>query len=353
MKKLRNAAFVDESVYARSNNRDKSLINTLALFVPVSSIIAGLAFYYGIVFILDSQILGIVVGFLAFFALYQHDRTLLDTYNNNKIIGRVALSVIIALVLATPYKVQVSKDSLVEKIQQENHEYNSKIDSQLMVELQYVEEQEAALNAKVTEAGKQFDRTGKAQELTEARRERKAFLEKKPAIVDDLTQMYEVRKKEPDTSNIALAGYYLNNMFDSSSPAEMFLNIFLFVTMLFVESMPAFVRLLLTGGDYLRIKEHLEQIAVKSDNKMWELDNQLLNNPNGFSHLPHILAQREVYKMLKTEAQSDFKNAEDLITLLQKANMIQKPPQKEQSPPKASKNGQASEDEFPEFEYQN
>lgn len=347
MKKLRNLAFIDESVYERSSNRDKSLINTLALFVPISSLIAGLAFYYGIVFLIESQLVGIIVGFLVTYALFQHDRTLLDTFNNYKIIARVLLSIVIALVMAIPYKVHLSRESLTKQIQAEAAKYNADIEGQYAGDKSMIYYEEKELDAKITEAAEIYDRTGRSQQLVEARRERDKFLETKDERLAAIDEIYAGVKQDAEVSNAALAGVYLNNMFNTSSPSEMFINLFVFVMLLFLESMPAFSRLLLSNGDYLRIKEHLERIAIKADKSMWELDEQLMGE-DGVQDLATILARREVYKVLKNEAKQDFTNTDDLIALMQKAEKLKRK-QHEKEQPHASKG--KKEQDFPEFEY--
>ncbi|MEO1263853.1 MAG: hypothetical protein AAFZ15_33920 [Bacteroidota bacterium] len=339
---FRKISFIDESIFSRVSNRDRALINILALFVPLSSLIAGFAFFFGVMFILGSKFLGIVVGFLITFALYHHDRTLLDTYSMEKIIGRVIFSILIALIMAIPYKVNLSQNSITQKIEQEVEEFNNVIDAELLAEEKIIFQQEEELNSKVTEAGEYYDRTGKSQRLIEARRERDAFLEKKELVLESLRDTYSSRKREADISNTALAGYYLKNMFSTSSPTELFINLFVFALLLCMESMPAIMRILLNNGEYIRIKEHLEKISKRADEKIWSIDEKLLSE-NGISNLPELLGTREVWKIMKSESKNDFSNSEELIALLQKANLLKKQPvlQKVQQ-----------EEEFPNFEYE-
>ncbi len=334
--------FLDQSIFDRVSNRDKSFIYVLLLFIPLSAFIAGYSFYYGVRFVLGSTFIGIVVGSLIGFATYQHDRTMLDTFSMEKIIGRVVFSIMIALIMAIPYKIKLSGDSLTMKIQQEVIEYNNAINTELLIEEQKIYLQEEELNAKVTAAGEYYDRTGKSQRLVEARRERDAFLVKKEAVLQSLRDNYESRKREADLSNTALAGYYLKNMFSTSSPSELFINLFVFALLLCLESMPAIVRILLNNGDYVRIKEHLEKIAMKADDNIWQLD-ELLLSANGIANLPQLLAEREVWKIMKSEAKNDFSNSDELIEILRKANMLQLQP--------AQNNATPDNEEFPSFDY--
>lgn len=249
--------------------------------------------------------------------------------------------------MAIPYKVHLSSDTLTLKIQQEITELNNDVNAELLAEEQLIYEQEEKLMAKVTKASGTYDATGKTQQLTDARRELKSFQEKKDIILESLRQNFESKKKEADLSRISMAGYYLKNMFNTDSPAELFINLFVFVLLLCLESMPALIRLLLNDGDYIRIKEHLEKVAQKADENMWKLDKLLLTE-GGLAHLPQILAEREVWKIMKDQGKKDFENSSELIALMNQAGML----------PTASKEASnaapiQNEEQHPNFSYQN
>ena len=92
MKSLRKNSHVDEQAYEQSSKRDKSLINIMALFTPVSAIIAGFAVYYSINYLTEAWFIAMIFGALAGTAFYYHDTTLLGEFNKNVIYGRIFVS---------------------------------------------------------------------------------------------------------------------------------------------------------------------------------------------------------------------------------------------------------------------
>jgi len=348
MKILREKIHVTEAAYNQAEPRDKSLIDILALFTPISAMLVGFAIYYCIYFLLQVWPIAFVMGVCATIAFYYHDTTLLGTFKKSAIYVRLIFSFMLIIFVSIPIKMNMTGIEHIEaKITQAKKEV---IENEVKVEIEKLDLEQKRLDRAITIASRNFDRTGKMQELSDARRNLKNFLIKRTNKIQNLTEAANAKKAEIKVTRTQLVGYYAVKMFDSSSPSEMIINIIVLILALLFETLPVLTRMGLEGGHFMRAKEHIETLSVQADEQIWDVDKELLSK-NGLKHLPELLLKRGVKTELKKQFRGGFgEDTDKLIALAKAAKLLQDP--KPAPAPKATKRkDEELEDEIPEYEY--
>lgn len=359
MKSLRKNIHVDEVAFEQSTNRDKSLINILALFTPVSAFIAGFAVYYSINYLTEAWFIAMIFGGLAGIAFYYHDTTLLGEFKKGVIYARILVSAFLIFVLMVPVKIDIiGEEKIIQEITQITTEHNNLIENDFLKAKASIESKEEELQRKVTAAGGEFDRTKKAQKLVEARRERDAFIAKKEALIEEQRIHFDAMKVEPRTTKTDIASYYFQNMFNSDNPSETFINLFILVMALLFETMPVFIRVGLNGGTYMELKEDSEAFAAKTRKNKREIKSKLLTE-DGLEDITELLEEYGAWSELEKGAKTDFSDPEQLKKMVNMVQEIKARKKAEEEPPIEKKdlsqqNGKPKdkEEDYTDFDYE-
>lgn len=338
MKFLRKNIHVDEVAFEQSGDRDKSLINILALFTPVSAFIAGFAVYFSISYLTEARFIAMLFGGLGGIAFYYHDTTLLGEFKKTVIYARILVSAFLVFVLMVPVKIDIiGEEKLVQEITQITKEKNNKIENDFLRAKVKIESKEEELQRKVTAAGEKYDRTGKSQKLVEARRERDAFTAKKEDLIAEQRTHFDAMKVEPKTTKTDIASYYFVNMFNSDNASETFINLFILVMTLLFETMPVFIRVGLNGGTYMEIKEDSEAFAAKTRRNKREIKTKLLTE-EGLEDISELLEEYGAWSELERGAKLDFSDPEQLRRMMEIVKQIKDRKEAEKQPPPPEEN---------------
>ena len=359
MKSLRKNIHVDEVAFEQSRNRDKSLINILALFTPVSAFIAGFAVYYSISYLTEAWFLAVIFGGLAGIAFYYHDTTLLGEFKKGVIYARILVSAFLVFVLMVPVKIDIiGEEKIIQEIEQITTTHNNEVENDFLIAKTVIEGKEETLQSKITQAGGEYDRTGKSQTLVEARRGLAAFQAKKEGLITEQRVYYDGLKVEPRTTKIDIASYYFQNMFNSDNSSETFINLFILVMALLFETMPVFIRVGLNGGTYMEIKEDSEAFAAKTRKNKREIKSKLLTE-EGLEDITELLEEYGAWSELEKGAKTDFSDPEQLKKMVKMVQEIKARKKAAEAPPVEvrAKNQQNSKPEkkkedYADFDYE-
>lgn len=336
---LRKLIFVDEKIFMKLIGRHRNLINIMALLTPISALVAGYILYYATYFLLESLFLSILVGGLGCTVLFLHDSTLLEEFRKSRIYGRIVASVLMALVIIIPLKVDMLEEQLIDQVNTEVVLYNASIDEELLaLEMQLLEE-EKEIDLLIAEAAKKYAETGSKQELIDARRTQRKFLANKERILSAKRTACEARKRTVETSKLDLAGYYFFNMFNTEASTAVFLNLFIFIGFLGLEASPAIFRLLLEESEYLLEKVHQQGIEQGYSNELRAKEVEIMATYGDLKKAAPIIKEHMAMEILKEGLQKGFSNSNRLQEIL--AQM--------QAPPKEEK----VDDDLPELNYTN
>lgn len=359
MKSLRKNIHVDEVAFEQSRNRDKSLINILALFTPVSAFIAGFAVYYSISYLTEAWFLAVIFGGLAGIAFYYHDTTLLGEFKKGVIYARILVSAFLVFVLMVPVKIDIiGEEKIIQEIEQITTTHNNEVENDFLIAKTVIEGKEETLQSKITQAGGEYDRTGKSQTLVEARRGLAAFQAKKEGLITEQRVYYDGLKVEPRTTKIDIASYYFQNMFNSDNSSETFINLFILVMALLFETMPVFIRVGLNGGTYMEIKEDSEAFAAKTRKNKREIKSKLLTE-EGLEDITELLEEYGAWSELEKGAKTGFSDPEQLKKMVKMVQEIKARKKAAEAPPVEvrAKNQQNSKPEkkkedYADFDYE-
>ncbi len=354
MRFLRDAIHVDETAYQLADPRDKSLINIMALFTPISAGIVGYAIYYCIIFLTDYFFVSAILGVLASIAFYYHDTTLLGTFKRSAIYVRLIFSFLLIAFVSIPIKMDlVGEDVIKQKLTEINQVDNERFEKELYRQKQEIYNEHKAIKEKVIRAAEQYDRTGKAQQLSDARRLEAMFLETKDERIQALEKSAEMKMTKLTTSRVELAGYYAVNMFDLSSPSELLINMIVLVLALLFETLPVLVRMGIEGGHFMRAKEHIENLSKKADEGIWEVDQELMEE-EGIENLTELLLKRALKGEMKNQLRKNFSDTKNLVDLAEQVKGLkstngQQPPSDTNGESNGNKNSDGGD--IPEFKY--
>ena len=346
----------DNDVYETCKGRDKNIINTMALFTPVSSFIAGYAVYYCINYFASVRLIAIFLGLLIGIGFYNHDSSLLGEFKRGSIYGRLVISFFLVFILMVPVKVDMmGEDVVISKMAEETEEHNLEIHKEFLAKKGEIEAREESFRAKVTTAGKNFDLTGKSQQLIDARRELKAFESRKKTSIEELELHYDGMKKEPKTSKTSIASYYFLNMFNTDDYEELFFDLLILILALLLETSPVLLRVVLNDGEYMRKKEEAIEYNNRINDKRRKLKEKLLST-DGLFEIANIVAQISFWKEIGNEANKDFSDPKKVTALIEKRKEIF--PDEMDVRAKSDKNHiqngnkpDNDDDDFPELEY--
>lgn len=347
MKTLREKIHVNESTYQNAQPRDKSLINILALFTPISAGMVGFAVFYCIYFLISYWLIAVTLGVCATTAFYYHDTTLLGTFKKSTIYARLIFSFMLIIIVAIPLKMNMVGIDNIEKKMKNN--VFAEIERVAALEIEKIEDEQRVREEAILDAAEVYDRTkGGKQKLIDARRLKKEFLETKDKRLQDIRDRIEKKKNETEISRTELTGYYATNMFSSNSPAEMIINMIVLILALLFETLPVFVRIAIEDGHFMRDKEHIERYSIKADSMLWSVDEEIFAQ-DGIENFAELILKRSVYGELKNQIKNGYGSPETLIKLAKEANMMKDKPQQE--PVDDEPKHQQDEDEIPEYEY--
>lgn len=345
MKRLRFFAGINEKLFQESNLKDKKLMNMLSLMIPISAIIAGLAFYTFVKFFTESFVLATFVGTIIFLVFLWHDQSLMSTDKLGQIYGRILGSLAIACFITIPFKANQMHDVITEKIIHETELENADVRKVMLDKIEAIEEEGQKINEKMTEASRnrQYD----SQVFYDTRREQQAFNETKAQRIEDIKNTYEAMMKKPEVSKFDILGHYANNMFSKDSPSELFINLAIIVFLIFLEASPAIVRLTVEGGEYMKKRDHIDALRKMINEKIRVLETKMIQEDK---NIPEIAFQIAILKEKLRLLENHFENLHEIIQLVNTVEMI-----KQEKTPESSKNGQhkpePDEDEVPEFQF--
>ncbi|MEL6943728.1 MAG: hypothetical protein AAFO82_13760 [Bacteroidota bacterium] len=355
---------INPSIFSRLGASEKNLITILALSIPLSVIFTAFVFYYFFHFITEMTLISLVLGgFLAAF-LFLHDSTMMGENGRTRAVARLVISAIIAVIAAIPLKVKFLGDSLSENYVATVNEYNSKIDEEIYDAQQHIRDEEERIYAAIKIASANYDKTGKLQELIEAKRIRDTFLVHKQEELQKVADLYLPKKKSLEPSKMDIASYFFTNMFNTASPKEMFGNLLIFVLLLFVEALPAGVRLKLEDGKYLSKIAHQKKMKDRTDDEVEQLEVSMLDLDK-IEDLDGKLDEVSIWKEMEKASESGFQDTDKLKALVKAYKDAKNPPPpSEPAPVPASPTPQpivptnanptpvnASANGFPEFDY--
>ena len=173
--KLLNWIHVNPAIVKRLDAGEKNLITILALSVPVSSVVAGIVFFYSIQLLLESNFLAFIVSLFLASLLFLHDSTLLSEVGTGRAVFRLFLSAMIALIVAIPLKIKFMGDAIEAHYLADIEAHNNAVNTDLMEAKEAIYAEGAAMDDAIVKAGEKFDRTRKGQAITELHRKRDAF----------------------------------------------------------------------------------------------------------------------------------------------------------------------------------
>lgn len=317
MKKLRNAIGVIDRIYQNCSITDQKYINMLALTIPVSAILAGGAFYYFVLFFSESKLLSSIVGIICFFLAYWQGQSLLNSESEGQVYGRIVASLLIALFITIPYKTTQMHDSIVEKIRQGVEGQNSDVLLQMNASIETIEEEGGRLNQEMVEASR--NRNFDPQPFYDARRALNDFNKTKQKRIDDIRTAYNGKIATAEITKFDVIGYYVKVMFSMENPSELFVNLALFVFLLFIEALPAFIRLALTKGSYIEERDHYFSLKRMVKESIRVLEKKIMHNDKD---IVQDVVQMEIVKEKYKQVDNGFDDPEKLIHLAQMANTV-------------------------------
>jgi hypothetical protein len=322
MKKLLKTLGVNQKIYNRLDDGEKSLIKILALTVPVSAMVTGLVFYYAIDLLMDNILVsatgGIFIGLFAFL----HDSTMLSEKGIERACFRLVLSLLFAIIMAVPVKVKLMGDTINKVYANKIEKQNRHVDSDLLKAKEVIFKEEQAINSELAAAGKRYDQNNKnTQQLTELRRKKKSFLAQKEMKIQELEKLFEAKKKPIEASKIQLCAFFYKNFFSGdSSPEESLYNGMILIILLMFESLPAIIRLKLDSGEYLKKVDHRNMMTRKVGLKRERLETQIYNGEVDSENLEEAFNSLDLLKELEIASQDD--SSQNRGALIEKAKQI-------------------------------
>ena len=316
MKKLIKTIGVNEKIYNRLDEGEKSLIKILALTIPISAIVTGLVFFYAIDLLLNSTFIAAIGGLLIGLLTYLHDSTMLAGKGNGRACFRLLLSLLFAIVLSVPVKVKLMGDTIHKVYEEKIEAYNLQIDAELLKAKEIIFREEQAIDSELAEAGKRYDQNNKnTQHLVELRRKKKNFLAQKEAKLQGLEKLYEAKKKPIEVSKVQLCAFFYKNYFSgNSSPEESLYNAMILLILLMFEALPAIIRLKLEDSKYLAKIEHRNLMIRKAEDEREAVEVKILRGNMTPEELLLALDQAEYLEELETASRHGLsKNREALI----------------------------------------
>lgn len=233
--------------------------------------------------------------------------------------------------------------------------YNIEVERSLMIEKNGIYEEEKEIMNEIKRAGATYDKTKKSQGLVEARRAKDAFLANKDERIKSLEKIYAAKMKPIEVTKLDLAAHFFTNMFDKSSPKELFINLTVFVLLLLIEALPAVVRLKLEDGKYLSKIVHQKHMRDKADVEVESIENQILSM-EGLDDLPSKLEKVRIWKELEDASKRGFQDTDRLIELAKEYKQKHEsppppPPKTEEKKVATNDNSRQKSNDFPKFDY--
>ncbi len=324
MNKLLKILGINEEVYNRLDDGEKSLIQILGLTVPVSAVVTGLVFYYAIDLLLENTLISLFGGAFIGLSLYLHDRTMLSDKGVERAYFRLAMSVLFALVMSVPVKVNLMGDTMNKVFADKMEMHNRQVDADLLEAKEVLLKEERAIDSELAEAGKRYDQNNKnTQQLIEVRRKKKNFLGQKETRTQALEQLYEAKKKPTEASKIQLCAFFYRNFFNGeASPEESLYNAMILVILLMFESLPAIIRLKLESGDYLKKVDHQTQISRKIERKRERIETGIFNQEFEAKNMEGAFDELDLLKKLEEASRGGL--SENREALIMKAKQLQR-----------------------------
>lgn len=317
MKKLRNAIGVIDRIYQNCSITDQKYINMLALLIPFSAILVGVAFYSFVFFFSKSKLLSYVVGAICFFLAYWQGQSLLNSESQGQIYGRIVASFLIALLITIPFKASYMYDSIVEKIRQEAEAQNADVLLELNSAIEAIEQEGLRLNQEMVESSR--NRQVDPQPFYDARRALSDFNKTKQKRIDDIRAAYKGKVVTAEITKFDVMGYYAKGMFSTDNPSELIVNLALIAFLLLIEASPAFLRLALEKGSYIEERDHYFSLKKVVKNKVRTLENKIMLNDKDIAN---DVVQMEIIKEKGKQVDNGFDNPQQLALLAQLANRV-------------------------------
>lgn len=359
MKNFRRRVHVDEGAFEQASNRDRSLINIYALFVPVSAVIAGFAIYFSINYLIGAWLVSIVFAGLALVAFFQHDSTLLEEMKKGVIYARIVVSVVLMVVLLVPAKIKIiGEDKIIDEVVWIANQTNTGIEREFLSAKNAIETKEQELQANVTAAGRAYDKTKKVQALVESRRELAAYQAKKADLIAEQRAYFDEKKVTPKTTRVDIASYYFLNMFSSNNPAETFINLVILILALIFETLPVFMIVALNNGKYMELREESRAFAEKARANKRKIKSRMLTE-DGLENVTELIEEHSVWSDIEELNKTGFGDVEKLREMSKRVREMKSRKEKAQQPlpvQETSSNGQPQEPEivvedYADFDY--
>ena len=324
MKKLLKILGINEKIYNRLDDGEKSLIQILGLTVPVSAVVTGLVFYYAIDLLLDNTLISLFGGAFIGLFLYLHDRTMLSNKGVSRAYFRLAMSILFALIMSVPVKVNLMGDTMNKVFADKMEMHNRQVDADLLEAKEVLLKEERAIDSELAEAGKRYDQNNKnTQQLIEVRRKKKNFLAQKETRTQALEKLYEAKKKPTEASKFKLCGFFFVNFFNGeASPEESLYNAMILVILLMFESLPAIIRLKLESGDYLKKVDHQTQISREIERKRERIETGIFNEEFEAESMGCAFDKLDLLKELEEASRGDL--SENREALIEKAKQLKR-----------------------------
>jgi len=349
---------VNPKFYQRLNAGEKNMISMLAYSVPVSSIVAGIVFYYSFYLLLNSAFISLLGASFIAYLMYLHDSTLLSEEGTTRSIARLVASVIIAVIVAVPLKIEFMGDSIGKQYVATINAKNLEFDRLAAEAKSKIYEEERTIMASVKDAGDNFDKTSSSQGLVEARRAKDAFLANKKSRLTEIENRFNAQKLPLEYSKLDLATSFFSNMFGGSTK-DVFMNLTVLVILLFIEALPAAIRLKLENGNYIARTRHHQAMREKTDVEM-EVIQEKIFKLEDLDSLEDYVNEAAIRKQLETAFENDFEDPQRLLELAQKikrdklkSNSQPHPERNQNHNTNANYKPKKDDDDFTQFEYNN
>ncbi len=299
---------VNWSYFKISDLRNQKLIIALGFTVYLSSFLGGYALYTSVDFILHNTFLSLLIGVFAVGFLYLHDSSLMATGSRRQIYTKVLISIFLAIGFTLTNNATKEYTTLKSELVQKADRINSSIAMELNSKIEDIEQEERDILRRIEVAGE----TSKIniQPLKDARRSFAAFMKTKDTRIERIKSAYANRKEEAKISDLTILAQQARKMMNGGEGT--FIAILMAFMFFIIESLPAVLRIMLDGEDYMiRFLASLSVIHSLRDQK---IEQQIDFASKGSNIVKNILFLELINKKHEM-IQSNFQNTEEMLIL--------------------------------------